>query len=145
LKRGEADVKAIKKALEALQMKKIVVIAPEGTRSGHGCLQKAHPGVVLLALRSGAPVMPLVYFGGEQFNKQFKQLQRTDFHIEVGRPFFLDARGEKVDKHVRSAMLDEIMYQLAALMPEKYRGIYADLTRATQTYLRFVDSPVISQ
>jgi hypothetical protein len=39
---------------------------------------------------------------------------------------------------MRQAMTDEIMYQLAALLPPAYRGCYADLPLATETYLRFL-------
>ena len=67
LRRGEADIAAMRKALEMLKAGHIIVIAPEGTRSGHGRLQKAHPGAVLLALRSGAPLLPLVFYGGERY------------------------------------------------------------------------------
>jgi 1-acyl-sn-glycerol-3-phosphate acyltransferase len=53
LKRGSADTVAFKRGLEVLEAGKILAVAPEGTRSGNGMLQKGHPGVVMLALRSG--------------------------------------------------------------------------------------------
>jgi hypothetical protein len=34
-------------------------------------------------------------------------------------------------------MADEMMYQIAALLPPSYRGLYSDLDAATETYLRF--------
>jgi hypothetical protein len=55
----------------------------------------------------------------------------------VGRPFRLEARGEAVTREVRQQMLDEVMYQLAALLPEANRGIYANLEAATTDYLSF--------
>ena len=55
----------------------------------------------------------------------------------VGQPFYLRADGVKVTRQVRQQMADEIMYQLAALLPPAYRGHYADLDAATETYLRF--------
>jgi 1-acyl-sn-glycerol-3-phosphate acyltransferase len=55
----------------------------------------------------------------------------------VGQPFHLQAQGIKVTGDVRQQMTDEIMYQLAALLPPAYRGHYADLSAATETYLRF--------
>ena len=42
-------------------------------------------------------------------------------------------------KEVRQQMVDEIMYQLAALMPEANRGYYSDASAATTRYLRFCD------
>jgi 1-acyl-sn-glycerol-3-phosphate acyltransferase len=92
---------------------------------------------VFLALRSGAPLLPVVYYGGELFWRNLARLRRTDFHIVVGQPFYLDAGGVKVTRQVRRQMTDEIMYQIAALLPLAYRGVYSDLPAATETYLRF--------
>ncbi len=141
LRRGEADVTAMRRAMEVLEAGHIVVIAPEGTRSGHGRLQKAHPGAVLLALHSGAPMLPLVFYGGEHYGDSLRRLRRTDFHIVVGKPFHLDTGGVKVTRQVRRQMIDEVMYQLAALLPPAYRGVYSDLNAATQQYLAFQPGP----
>jgi 1-acyl-sn-glycerol-3-phosphate acyltransferase len=140
LRRGEADIAALRQALKALEVGQILAVAPEGTRSGHGRLQPGHPGVVFLALRSGAPLLPVAYYGGELFWRNLPRLRRTDFHIVVGQPFYLDADGVKVTRQVRQQMVDEIMYQVAALLPPAYRGVYSDLEAATEAYLRF--SPV---
>ena len=137
LRRGEADMTALRQALKALEAGRILAVTPEGTRSGHGRLQPGRPGVVLLALRSGAPLLPVVYYGGELFWRNLPRLRRTDFHIVVGQPFYLDAGGVKVIRQVRQQMTDEIMYQIAALLPPAYRGVYSDLAAATETYLRF--------
>jgi 1-acyl-sn-glycerol-3-phosphate acyltransferase len=135
IRRGEADMEAIRKSLEALENGDILGLSPEGTRNQTGILLKAHPGVVTLALRSGAPLLPLAHWGGENFKKNLKRLRRTDFHIRVGEAFKLDTRNERVTKAVRQQMVDEMMYRLAALLPEYYRGAYADLGNATGTYL----------
>jgi 1-acyl-sn-glycerol-3-phosphate acyltransferase len=137
LYRGEADVAAFRQALKALEAGHILALAPEGTRSGHGRLQQGRPGAILLALRSGTPLLPLVYYGGERFWQNLACLRRTDFHIIVGQPFYLDAGEVKVTRQVRQQMIDEVMYQMAALLPPAYRGAYSDLTAATETYLRF--------
>ena len=137
LRMGEADLNAYRQVLDALAEGRIVGIAPEGTRSHHGRLQKGYPGVVLLALRSGAPVMPVAYYGSEHFWRNFKRLRRTDFNIVVGNPFRLDSRGEALSRDVREQMTSEIMYQMAALLPPQNRGLYADLENATSKYLVF--------
>ncbi len=137
LERGEADVEAFREGLAALEDGAILAVAPEGTRSGHGRLQPGRPGVVVLALHSGAPILPLVYYGSERFHDNVRRLRRTDFRIVVGQPFYLDARGSKVTRIVRQAMVDEMMYQIAALLPPDYRGVYADLASATEHFLRF--------
>jgi 1-acyl-sn-glycerol-3-phosphate acyltransferase len=137
IRRGEADLMAMRKGIEALKAGKILGISPEGTRSRDGRLRNAHPGVVTLALNSGAPLQPLVYYGGESLKHNLRRMRRTHFHIRVGEPFYLDLRGDKPTKEVRQKMVDEIMYQLAALLPPAYRGVYAGLDSATQKYLHF--------
>jgi 1-acyl-sn-glycerol-3-phosphate acyltransferase len=137
LHRGEADTSAMRQGLEALAAGYILAVTPEGTRSGHGCLLRGHPGIVMLALRSGAPLLPLVFWGAELFWDNLARLRRTDFDTAVGQSFTLDSGGIKVTSQVRQAMTDEIMYQMAALLPPAYRGAYADLSNATEAYLRF--------
>ena len=91
----------------------------------------------MIGLHSGVPIVPVVHWGVEDFSKNIKHLKRTDFHIRVGKPFTLDANGEKVNSRIRQEMVDEIMYQIANLMPEKYRGKYALSAIPPMKYLRF--------
>ena len=137
--RGQADLTAIKRGLSALQQGHIVAVTPEGTRSNHGRLLRGHPGVVTLALLSSAPVLPVVHYGHEKYRQDFSRLRRSGFNVVVGKPFVLNSHRIKVTHEVRQQMTDEIMYQLAALLPEQYRGAYADLNLATEHYLQFVD------
>ncbi len=138
LERGEADLKAFRKGLEALEAGKILVIAPEGTRSHHGKLQRAHPGIVTLALRSHAPILPFVFYGNEKLKDNLKRIRKTNFHINIGQPFTLHTADDSVTRDTRRKMVDEIMYQIAALLPTAYRGHYADFSKATEHYLHFV-------
>jgi 1-acyl-sn-glycerol-3-phosphate acyltransferase len=137
IKRGTADVGAIRLGLAALEKGSILAVAPEGTRSGDGVLGKGHSGVVIMALRSGAPLLPMTCYQHEDFWDNLTHLRRTDFQIAVGHPFFLQTNGISVTREVRQQMVDEIMYQIAALLPPAYRGVYANLSDATETYLRF--------
>ena len=139
LRRGEADISAMRTALKVLREGRILGLAPEGTRTGHGRLQRAQPGVVVLAQRSGAPLLPMVHTGGEDFKRNLARLRRTDFKIIVGNPFFIETGNIKMTAEIRQDIVDEIMYQMAALLPAKYRGEYADLSAATEKYLRFSD------
>jgi 1-acyl-sn-glycerol-3-phosphate acyltransferase len=139
LRRGEADMTAMRKALEALKAGYIIGMSPEGTRNKTGALIEAHPGIVSLALHSNAPLIPIAHWGGENFSANLKHLKRTDFHIRVGEPFYLDSQGEKLTRQVRQQMLDELMYRLAVLLPEEYHGVYANLEKATSMYLRKAD------
>jgi 1-acyl-sn-glycerol-3-phosphate acyltransferase len=135
IRRGLVDRTAIVGALDVLRSGRILAIAPEGTRSGDGRLQKAHSGVSVLALDSGAPVWPVAYWGGEKFWHNIKRLRRTDFHVRVGEPFHVRTGEEKITRAVREQITVEIMFRLAALLPEEYRGVYSDLSKATSRYL----------
>ena len=137
IQRGEADKNAFRSALGALKQGKILGIAPEGTRSVHGKLGRGHPGIVILAHHSQVPIMPLVFYGGERLRDNLNRLKRTDFYIRVGKMFTLAFPKGNLEHAVRDKMVDEIMYQLASLLPEEYRGYYSDLSRITTSYLRF--------
>jgi 1-acyl-sn-glycerol-3-phosphate acyltransferase len=138
LQRGVADIDAIRTGLQSLEKGEIIIIAPEGTRSHDGILQPAHPGVVLLALHSGAPLLPVVSFGAEKYTENLSRLKRTDFHLRVGKQFHLESGGEKVTRQVREKMIQEMMWQMASLLPEKYRGGYEETSGASTRYIEFV-------
>lgn len=137
IRRGEVDLEAIRRCLIVLKAGSMLVVAPEGTRSYNGRLQRGQPGISFITLRSGSPILPIVHWGGENFGTNLRHIKRTDFHIRVGRPFTLDAKGQKVTREVRQVMADEIMYQLAVLMPEEYRGEYQNCDPPPTKYLRF--------
>jgi 1-acyl-sn-glycerol-3-phosphate acyltransferase len=137
LRRGAADLDAIRACLEVLKSGEILAVAPEGTRSYNGRLLRGQPGISLIALHAGAPILPIAHWGGEDFGANLKKLKRTDFHIRVGKLFYLNAKGEKVNGQIRQAMADEIMSQIAVLMPEEYRGEYWGFDPPSQKYLCF--------
>jgi 1-acyl-sn-glycerol-3-phosphate acyltransferase len=138
IRRWEADLTALKKGLAALKEGKIFAISPEGTRSGDGKLQVGYPGVILLALKSGAPLLPVSNYGGEDFWRNLRRFKRTDINIVVGKAFILQPGSTRVSPEVRQQMIDEIMYQLASILPQHYRGVYSDLSKSTQKYIQFV-------
>jgi 1-acyl-sn-glycerol-3-phosphate acyltransferase len=139
LHRGQADFVAFRQGLEMLEKNYLLCMAPEGTRNGNGRLLKAQPGVVLLALRSGVPVLPVVYYGHEKVWSRLLRFQRADFHFAVGRPFHIDTHGERVSSQTLRRIINEVMYQMAILLPPQYRGVYTDLSKMSQEYLRFID------
>ena len=140
--RGTADFQALNKAAHVLNKGYFFVIAPEGTRTNDGQLIRAHPGVVVIALKSKATIMPIVQYGGEKFSKNIKKLRRTKITMQVGAPFIICPSSNYPDKQERQLIADEIMYQMAGLLPEEYRGYYSDLSKTTTNYLNF-DVPVI--
>jgi 1-acyl-sn-glycerol-3-phosphate acyltransferase len=52
--------------------------------------------------------------------------------INAGPPFSLPPLGTKDRDAVLRQATDEIMCRIAALIPEKYRGVYADHPRLKQ-------------
>jgi 1-acyl-sn-glycerol-3-phosphate acyltransferase len=136
VRRGEADIQSLKLAVKMIKEGYIFGIAPEGTRNKNGKLLRAMPGTVLLALHSGAPILPIVHWGGENYLQNLKQFKRTDFHIRVGKPFKLKVEGLKVTGEIRQQIADEMMYEIAKMLPEEYRGEYWDLSKATRQFLK---------
>ena len=128
------DRKLIRRAEAALAQGIAVGMFPEGTRSVTGALQRAHPGAGLLALRSGAPVLPMVITGSEllPFNGKKGRRRGGPFGVQVriGAPFTIprEANGRKVDAE---AATDLMMARIAQMLPPEYRGEYANAVGST--------------
>lgn len=135
--RGEADLKALRAGIKFLNEGNMLLLDPEGTRSHNGCLQKGRPGAILLALHSSAPLLPIVHYGSENYLENLKHLRRTDLHYVVGKPFRVDAGGQRVTSVIRQQMIDEVMFQMAGLLPPQYRGAYAAVDAVAHKYLVF--------
>ncbi len=120
--RGRPDRKAIRAALDGLAEGRLVLIAPEGRQSVIGGLEEGNEGAAFLALKSGAPIVPMAMTGTENdhINGHMKKRKRARVTLAVGKPFFLREQPD------RQAMLQEgtreIMESLARLLPESYRG-----------------------
>jgi 1-acyl-sn-glycerol-3-phosphate acyltransferase len=59
VKRGTADISAIKYSFKVIKKGAILGIFPEGTRSKNGELLPAEPGAALIALKTNVPVIPI--------------------------------------------------------------------------------------
>ncbi len=140
--RGAADFQALNKAADVLNQGHFFAIAPEGTRTKDGRLIQAHAGVVVIALKSNATIMPVVQYGVEKFYKNIKKLRRTKITVQVGTPFMICPSNTYPGKKERQLIADEIMYQIAELLPAENRGYYSDLSKTTTNYLNF-DVPII--
>jgi 1-acyl-sn-glycerol-3-phosphate acyltransferase len=138
LRRGELDLRSVRLALQALDEGMVLGLAPEGTRSWHGRLQRGRPGLVFLALRApGALILPAALYGQERFTQNLLRLRRTQVNVVFGHGFHLRPGDGKVTREMRQEMIDEIMMQIAALLPPGYRSVYSDLSAATERYLQF--------
>lgn len=139
--RSENDMESMRSSLAALKAGFFLGLAPEGTRSKTGKLQRAQSGVAFLALHAGSPMQPLAQWDdlplpGEAGRRR-RLFRRPRFFIRVGRAFKLDAKGRKITHEIREEMTSEIMYQLSKLLPENRRGEYADMSLATEKWLSF--------
>jgi len=136
VRRGEIDRSALRKAMAALKEEKALLMAPEGTRGGDWRLLKARDGVAYVALKASVPIIPMAISGSERFWKELARLRRTKTKVVVGEPFFLVPEEDKVTREQLAEMTTETMYRLAALLPPEYRGVYSDLSAATEGYIR---------
>jgi 1-acyl-sn-glycerol-3-phosphate acyltransferase len=131
LDRFSADVGAIRKVLTRMKAGGILVIAPEGTRSKTESMAEGKPGVAYLALKAGLPIVPVGLTGTEDrlVVERLKHFKKSEIKIVIGKPFKLPP----IQRNDRDATLkqhtDEIMCRIGALLPEKYRGVYAEHPR----------------
>lgn len=122
--RGTADRRAIRTALEALAEGRFVGLAPEGRQSVTGSLEEATSGAAYIALKSGAPVIPVALTGTENRNifGSWLRLRRPVVTMTIGEPFSLDQHESR--SAALEAGTERIMRRLAGLLPEAYRGVY---------------------
>jgi 1-acyl-sn-glycerol-3-phosphate acyltransferase len=118
VKRGEADRQAIRTADELLKEGNVFLIFPEGTRSKTHKLAKGHYGLGMIALRSGAPVIPVAIAGSEKILKKF----RPRVTITFGEPITFKPSGRKVTREDIENATNEVMAKIAAMLPPEYRG-----------------------
>ena len=126
VRRGAGDLEAFKMAKGVLDTGGVLTIFPEGTRSPTGALQEVKEGATVLAVRSGAPILPIAISGSQRFWPKGK-LPRPGrrMTVRVGETFTL-AMPKGGDRHesLRAAPA-EMMRHVAELLPEDQRGVYA--------------------
>jgi len=121
--RGKPDRKAIRAALDGLAEGRMIVVAPEGRESIEGRLEEGTDGAAFLAMKSGAPIVPIAMTGTENekiFNR--KWWRRAPVTLTVGKPFKLQEQADR-QKMLREGT-HQIMVTLASLLPESYQGSY---------------------
>jgi 1-acyl-sn-glycerol-3-phosphate acyltransferase len=122
VKRGEADRQALRAAEEQLKKGNILIIYPEGTRSRTRTLAKAHPGMGMIALRTGVPVVPAAIAGSERILKSF----RPRVTISYGEPMVLTPKGKKITREDIDDATEQVMRKIASMLPPQYRGVYGE-------------------
>ena len=131
LNRFEADYSALRQILERMKQGGLLVIAPEGTRSKSEALQEAKMGVAFLASKSGYPVLPVAVTGTEDrlILENLKRFRRSRITATAAELMYIDLPKGRGREEAMRQVTDEIMCQIAALLPEKYHGVYADHPR----------------
>jgi len=125
--RDQYDREVLRRALQVLAEGRVLALAPEARQSPTGSLGHGRNGAAYLALRSGAPILPIGLSGTETLYAGWRRLQRPRLTVNIGIPFRLPgplARG--AERHAQlEAGRDEIMRRIAALLPPSYRGVYS--------------------
>lgn len=129
--RFNPDLKALRKMITLMEEGNALVIAPEGTRSRVGSLIEGKPGVAFLAARSGFPVVPVAITGTEDkvILGNLRRFKKSHITLTAGKPFTLPPLPAKERDAKLKEYTDEVMCQIAALLPERYRGMYAQHPR----------------
>ncbi len=125
---GSASERALASALDVLRDGGVFGIYPEGTRSRDGLLHRGHTGVARLALRSGAPVVPVGLVGTREVQPPDATLPRffRPVTIRFGRPLdFTRHAGRESDRMVLRQITDEVMFEIRELSGQEYVDTYA--------------------
>lgn len=134
VQRGELDLSAVRKGKEVLEGGEALLMAPEGTRSKDGRLQRAKDGPALLAMWTGTPILLVAISGPKKFWHNLARLRRTPIRMRIAPPFTLGGGGTRPHRQALREGTREMMYRLAALLPREVRGVYAELPRAYRIY-----------
>jgi 1-acyl-sn-glycerol-3-phosphate acyltransferase len=127
--RTGADVEAFRLARRILDEGQPLFVFPEGTRSPDGVLQAARDGVATLALRTGAPIVPIGISGSDRVWPRGQKLPRPGGRVtvRVGKPFRLSdafpdgAKG----RGAKAEATRLLMTRIAELLEPRHRGRYA--------------------
>ncbi|WP_426572693.1 lysophospholipid acyltransferase family protein [Aquihabitans sp. McL0605] len=126
---GDAGERALATAQRLLEQGQLFGIYPEGTRSRDGRLYRGHTGPARLALRTGAPIIPIGITGAREVmppEAKFPTL-RLPVTIRFGKPITVDRyqdRGQ--DRMVLRQIIDEVMYEIRELSGQEYVDEYAN-------------------
>jgi len=132
--RYNSDFAALREVMRRLNAGGILVISPEGTRSKSGKLQEGQQGAAYIAAKSGAPVVPVGATGtwDKEVYSNIRHLRKSNVTVRVGEPYILPPlKGPHREVQLEQDM-EEIMCQIAALIPPEQRGFYTDHPRVME-------------
>jgi len=122
--RGEGDRAALEQALAYLREGRAVIIFPEGTVERQEEMIAAHTGIAMLALRSGAAILPIAHVGTRRILRSLRRwYPRVSVHI--AKPY-IPSLPEGVTRKVGLQIItNEAMQRIAEMLPSEQRGIYS--------------------
>lgn len=126
LARGRADSAAYRQILGILKEPNgALTLFPEGTRT-RGSMRKAQNGPATIAMRTGVTVLPIGITGTHALGNVFRALSPIAMiRVNIGKPFKVVNPGRDRKEAIEGAT-NEVMGRIAELLPESYRGVYAD-------------------
>jgi 1-acyl-sn-glycerol-3-phosphate acyltransferase len=113
------DPGAIKRTLRVLEDGGVVGIFPEGPFSREGRLVSGQPGVAMIALRSGVPVVPAAISGTYEAlaGRRFYLPRSYPLAVRFGQPsHFHQTRRRRANQANREEITRRIMSHIAALL-----------------------------
>ena len=129
VRRGEYDRALLKRIVSIIKTGYPFLIAPEGGRSHVTAMRRAQPGIAYIVEETDVPVVPAGLVGTtEDFWQRAKRGERPRLEIRIGKSFKLPPITERgaARREARQRNADLVMQYLAGLLPEEYRGVYAD-------------------
>jgi 1-acyl-sn-glycerol-3-phosphate acyltransferase len=128
--RGEYDRNLIEVVVNVLDSGYPLLIAPEGGRSHTPGMRRAMPGIAFILERARVPVVPVGVVGTtDDFADKAFSFKRPRLEMHIGTPFHLppiEGSGQE-RREARQRNADQVMENIAELLPEEYRGVYAYL------------------
>jgi 1-acyl-sn-glycerol-3-phosphate acyltransferase len=117
--RNSADRESMRLAEEVLKRGEALALFPEGTRKSGTSIEALHDGVVFLASRSGAKIVPVGIAGSEQAMPVGAKLPRfTKIQIVVGKPIDPPAGEGRVSRSQIAQKTEELRQELEAVYAE---------------------------
>ena len=148
---GKQAMEALDTAAGVLERGELFGIFPEGTRSRDGHLHKGRTGLARLALRTGAPIIPVGIRGTDRIQPPGSSVPRPFVRCEVhiGRPIDVSRfAGRALGAATYRTITDEVMYEISQLSGQNYVDRYADRPARPDPEPPFVDlasaRPVVS-
>lgn len=126
IERDTVDRSQLRAALEALEAGTVFGLAPEGSRSFTGQMMAAKDGAAYLASRANVPILPVGLVNNDVLFANVKRLRPTTIEVRIGRPFTLPDLGRRLRSADLPALTHFIMVHIAAQLPPRYHGYYAD-------------------